>query len=300
MCIIVIEILGHNHNKLILENAFAHEQMPHVWLFTGPSGVGKASLAVNFVSNILQKDNETDLSAHPHFFQLRSEDASINIEDVRKLIDFLNLTSFNAQYRFCLIDTIDALNINASNALLKILEDPPEKTIFFLISHRPYNVLKTIKSRCVQLRFHYLSYETTKNIIESKMPSILPFYESLYDLLKGVPGQFLTLEKYQGIDLFKNLQVLLNKNEVDYIKFGVLIQKIIEVPSLYEIFKSLFMGLQVQKNKDLICKSSCFSNIEYKRNQCIASLPEKFYKTEILHLDKSLVFLESYSTFVNR
>jgi DNA polymerase III subunit delta' len=296
----VLEILGHDHNKRILEKSFSTEHMPHAWLFTGPKGVGKASLAENFIKTIIQQNNETDLSTHPHFFQLRSDNESINIDHIRKLIDFLNLTAFNDQYRFCLIDTIDVLNLNASNALLKILEDPPERTIFFLMSHTPYNILKTIKSRCIQLRFHYLNYETTKDIVKSKAPSMLDYFDSLYTLLKGVPGQFLTLEKYQGLDLFHTLQKLLNKNEFDLINFGTLIQKVIETPNLHEIFKSLFVGLQAQTIKDKILNSSCFTNTDNNKNQSIISLPEKFYKNEILHLDKSLPFLESYSSFVNR
>lgn len=296
----MLEILGHDHNKCILEKSFSTKHMPHAWLFTGPKGVGKASLAEKFISDIIQKNNATDLSAHPHFFQLQSDNESIHIDHIRKLIDFLNLTSFNNHYRFCLIDTIDALNLNACNALLKILEDPPERTVFFLISHKPYNILKTIKSRCIQLRFQYLNYEITKNIVKSKKPSMLTYFDSLYDLLKGAPGQFLTLEKYQGLDLFHTFQELLTKNEFDLINFGTLIQKIIETPALHEIFKSLFVGLQVQTIKYKILNSYCFKNIDNNKIQYIASLPEKFYKNETLHLDKSLPFLESYYSFVNR
>lgn len=294
------DIIGHHYNQNILKKAFLTDRIPHTWLFTGPKGIGKTSFAENFINIQLHQDNIYHLSTYPNFFHLKSENEPIRIDAIRQLIDSLNLTSFNAQYRFCLIDAIDDLNINASNALLKILEDPPEKTIFFLISHRPYTILKTIKSRCIQLRFHYLSYATTKNIIKLQAPSILPYYDFLYSLLKGVPGQFLTLDKYKGLDLFQNLENLLNKNDFDLLNFSLLIQKLIATPQIYDIFKTIFIGLQIQKTKKILSNHLNITQQEYKKIDLLSEFQVKLEKSKILHLEEILPFIETYSSFASR
>lgn len=83
--------------------------------------------------------------------------AFIRVDDVRKVNDFLSKTSFNSGWRVVIIDSADDMNKSASNALLKILEEPPSKTLLLLISHNPGTLLPTIRSRCAKLPLRILS-----------------------------------------------------------------------------------------------------------------------------------------------
>lgn len=83
--------------------------------------------------------------------------AFIRVDDVRKVNDFLSKTSFNDGWRVVIIDSADDMNKNAANALLKILEEPPAKTVLLLISHNPGALLPTIRSRCAKLPLKVLS-----------------------------------------------------------------------------------------------------------------------------------------------
>ncbi len=98
----------------------------------------------------------------------------IPIDDIRKIYDFFHVSSSMHDYRVVIIDSIDDLNVNSANALLKILEEPPEKTIFLLVCHKINNVLDTIKSRARILNFKPLNDELIERL--------------LYENIKGIPA----------------------------------------------------------------------------------------------------------------
>ena len=82
---------------------------------------------------------------------------TIRVEDVRATVPFFGSTAAVEGWRVCIVDTVDELNPNAANALLKILEEPPQQSLFFLISHAPARVLPTIQSRCRKLALRPLA-----------------------------------------------------------------------------------------------------------------------------------------------
>lgn len=96
--------------------------------------------------------------------------AFIRVDDVRKVSEFLAKTSFNDGWRVVIIDSADEMNKNAANALLKILEEPPARTVLLLISHNPGVLLPTIRSRCAKLPMHPLT--------ENEVASLLRRYRS--------------------------------------------------------------------------------------------------------------------------
>ena len=102
--------------------------------------------------------NETELSS-------LKKSAFIRVDDVRKVNEFLTKTSFNDGWRIVIIDSADDMNKAAANALLKILEEPPAKTLLLLISHNPGMLLATIRSRCAKLPIRTLSDETVASLL---------------------------------------------------------------------------------------------------------------------------------------
>jgi len=172
-------LIGHDAALEAFKAAFASGRPHHAWLLTGPQGLGKASFAEAAAIWLLagcpegegfdaaQDSKAASLvhaSSHPDFRRLvRTEDDKgklrtvIRVDEVRALQPVLVQTPSLAPWRVVLVDSADEMNINAANALLKNLEEPPEKTVFLLVSHAPGRLLPTIRSRCRLLRLKPLS-----------------------------------------------------------------------------------------------------------------------------------------------
>jgi DNA polymerase III subunit delta' len=164
------------------EEAFAHlralheaERLGHAWLFTGHAGTGKLALATSFAQYLFcvapkagkacgtcadcllfavdaRSDTHSDLRGHPDFRVVQPEKALIKVEQVRDTIEFAQNTSRRGGMKVLVFEPAEAMNLNAANALLKLLEEPPQRTLLLLISHQPGLLLATIRSRCQVLR----------------------------------------------------------------------------------------------------------------------------------------------------
>lgn len=175
-----VSLYGHRDAETALLDAYRGGQCPHAWLIGGPHGIGKATLAFRFARFVLAQpipssasvQNASSLAIdaeHPaarHIAAgthggllvlertlndrgvLRTE---ISVEDARATISFFGSTSADDGWRVCVVDTVDELNANSANALLKVLEEPPARALFLLVSNAPARVLPTIQSRCRRL-----------------------------------------------------------------------------------------------------------------------------------------------------
>jgi len=167
------------HDEAI--NSFLHaeqrQRLHHAWMITGVKGLGKTSLAHRLARHLLSNTNSDkglrghgddadaqliEAGSHPDFYTLATGEAgngkkSIGVDDVRQLNAFFSQTPSRSQYRVAIIDSADEMNLNASNALLKTLEEPPQRGVIFLVVHRPATILVTIRSRCRLLKLRSLS-----------------------------------------------------------------------------------------------------------------------------------------------
>nr|WP_240164535.1 DNA polymerase III subunit delta' [Pantoea sp. Ap-967] len=138
----------------------------HAYLLHGPQGIGKRAMAERLMARLLcQKPQGLDAcgqckscqllkaGSHPDNFVLEPEEADkpIKIDQVRELVAFVVQTAQLGGRKVVLIEPVEAMNINASNALLKSLEEPSGDTVLILVSHQPSRLLPTIKSRCQQV-----------------------------------------------------------------------------------------------------------------------------------------------------
>jgi len=124
---------------------------------------------------------------------------NISVDQVRGLGEFLTLTPAFSPWRVAVIDTVDELEGAAANALLKILEEPPANTIFFLVSHAPGRLLPTIRSRCRRLDFATLESDAMTSIVEREAPELSASErEGIIGIAAGSAGRALA---FAGLDL---------------------------------------------------------------------------------------------------
>ncbi|MBI6941093.1 DNA polymerase III subunit delta' [Pseudomonas putida] len=141
-------------------------QHAHAYLLHGPQGIGKRALAERLMARLLcQQPQGLDAcgqckaclllkaGSHPDNFVLEPEEADkpIKVDQVRELVSFVVQTAQLGGRKVVLIEPVEAMNVNASNALLKSLEEPSGDTVLLLVSHQPSRLLPTIKSRCQQV-----------------------------------------------------------------------------------------------------------------------------------------------------
>jgi DNA polymerase-3 subunit delta' len=163
----------HAWNEHILDSlALRAERLPHALLLFGPRGVGKLALAERIAQLLLCEGQKKPCGAcdgcrwflggnHPDFRRIAPESLwlekpekpsiVIKVEQVRELSEFLYIRSHRAGRRVALVHPAEDMNENAANALLKGLEEPPAAAVFILVSHRPAQLLPTIRSRCVHV-----------------------------------------------------------------------------------------------------------------------------------------------------
>ncbi len=139
--------------------------------------------------------------------KLRTE---IIVDDVRGVGRFFRLTAGEGGWRVAVIDCADEMNPNAANALLKVLEEPPERALLLLVSHNPGRLLATIRSRCRKLALQPLGEEKVASLIETYRPGLDPGdATALARLADGSPGRALALAAEGGLDLYREMTGLL-------------------------------------------------------------------------------------------
>lgn len=190
------ELLGHEAAQAEVLAAWNAGRLPHAFLIGGPEGIGKATLAYRIARFVLAQPERgaksLDIPAdhpvarqvaalsHPDFLVLRRiapEDGKnlpteIKVEEVRKLVKLFGNTAASGGYRVCIIDSLDELNKSGANALLKVLEEPPSRSLFLLISHSPGRLLATIRSRCQRIALRPLATEDVARALQSLAPEI--------------------------------------------------------------------------------------------------------------------------------
>ena len=179
-------LFGHRDAEFALLNAYRGGRIPHAWLIGGAQGIGKATLAYRMARFVLayrdpaalDVQGAETLAVDPSNHVARQVAAGahgglltlerslndrgvlrtvITVDETRETISFFGTTAAVEGWRVCIVDTVDELNPNAANALLKILEEPPQQSLFLLVSHAPGRVLPTIQSRCRKLALRPLA-----------------------------------------------------------------------------------------------------------------------------------------------
>jgi len=234
---------GHEAAERAFLSAWNSMRMHHAWLLGGPRGIGKATLAFRIARFILATGEGSGLfggiaangdglgipedhpvwrqvangshpdlltverSINPQTGKLRSE---ITVEDVRQVTSFLALTTAAGAWRIVVVDAADEMNRNAANALLKRLEEPPPRTLFLLVAHRPGLLLPTIRSRCRTLTLSPLGEDLLIALLSRLAPDLSgKDAQAVARLADGSIGRALALADGGGLELHRELIGLL-------------------------------------------------------------------------------------------
>lgn len=222
-------LFGHREAETALLAAYRSGRIPHAWLIGGPQGIGKATLAYRMARFVLAHgqplapsvQRAEDLAINPDHAVARQVAASshgglltlertandrgvmrtvITVDETRETIGFFGSTATAEGWRVCIVDTVDELNPNAANALLKILEEPPQQSLFLLVSHAPARVLATIQSRCRKLRLRALA---TDDVIAATAADLDPNDPALREAAEASEGSVARALTLLGGDALK-------------------------------------------------------------------------------------------------
>ena len=194
-------LIGHKGAEQELLSAYREGRLAHAWLIGGREGIGKATLAWRFARFILANPDPSapavrearDLSvepghsaarllgqlAHPDFALIRREwqpatkrlASEISVDAVRLGLQVFQLSAAFGGWRVAIVDSAEDLNRNSANALLKMVEEPPQRSLILIVSHRPGQVLATIRSRCRRLRLEPLTADDIVEAVASLGPT---------------------------------------------------------------------------------------------------------------------------------
>ncbi len=143
------KIRGQRFAKKYLSNSIKSNMISHAYMFEGPSGVGKNTVARELATTLLEMEN---LFNSPDYIEITPDGNSIKIAQIRKLQSDILVKPYKS-YKIYVIDEAQKMTVEAQNALLKTLEEPPKYAIIILITNNKESLLDTIKSRCEIIKF---------------------------------------------------------------------------------------------------------------------------------------------------
>ena len=253
-------LFGHDQAEQAFLESWRSERLHHAWLIHGPRGVGKATLAyriarflfAGFGSKTATLDVSNDHPANKriignsenrlHVLRRRLTETArktggtryhtvIRVDEIRALRVFFQRTPIAGGWRVAIVDTADDMNESASNAFLKILEEPPDRALLLLLSHAPWELPPTIRSRCRRLRLNplegHIFANAVRNAVEaarmaevaqktremSGFTAVQPIQVSAIRLLEresdGSPGEALRIHALGGVELQREITDLL-------------------------------------------------------------------------------------------
>ncbi|MDC1060081.1 AAA family ATPase [Alphaproteobacteria bacterium] len=325
------KVIGFDQEFNSILNQLFDNKLSNSLLLTGNKGIGKNYFISQLIEEYIKKKVVSEQinhhlsllknNSHPNIIIVKKQIDEktkklknfIIIDQIRKINQFSLETSLIENIpKFILIDSADDMNINASNALLKILEEPKLNTFFFLISHQPSSLLPTIKSRCLKINLSNHNYDNFSNIIKISNPDIDEETKKfLYDITNGSPGLINEYEFDEILNIFERLINLIvdkdpfSESNNDTIKFlsGLDNEKLKVFISFIKFIlitiNKIKLGINISKNYlsksilkiETICDNLSIDLIQRKLDYLIINENDLF----TFNLDKK-IFMINFTT----
>lgn len=217
-----------------------------VWMLAGPRGIGKATMTYQIAKMvygnvgdffIIDISRNIDKDGKP-----KPDGKTISVYTVRAMIEKMQMSSMSGDWRVILIDSVDELNAAASNALLKLLEEPPAKTLFLLVVHQLANVLPTVRSRARVEKMHPLTVTQLRELCNRFMPDANVSDETLR-LANGSFGRIANLKKSGGDAIYDELMACLRNPRSNSVDMMSVAKRIAPDPALHGILLDAIAAL---------------------------------------------------------
>ena len=233
-------LFGHQAAEDFLARSYRSGKGHHAILIEGAEGIGKATLAFRFANHVLAHPKPEDApeylsdpdAASPAYRQIvagashnllhiaRPFDAksgkfksAITVDEVRRAGKFFGQTSGGESWRIVIVDPADDMNRSAANAILKMLEEPPRRSMFLVLSHAPGRLLPTIRSRCMPLVLRPLEDADLRQALHNLGLAIPPAVEGrLMAAAGGSVSRAIKLLNYGGLDILEAFESILRAN----------------------------------------------------------------------------------------
>lgn len=296
-----LNLYGYESYFKFFNKLYEQDKLPNSILISGQKGLGKSTFTYHFINFLLSKGEKNEYNrrdylidpnnstyksiqsgTHANLFILDAiDDENIKIDQIRKLLLFLNKSTYYKSVKIVLLDNAEYLNINSSNALLKAIEEPSKDTYFFIINNDSQKIMNTIKSRCIDfvINFNFLEKKNIFNKIAQTYS--LNFTESDLDIFLyfDTHGNLL---KY--LSTLKNSDFKISKDYLSCISYFMDLYNEKTDPKLLG-----FITLFIQNfYNQLSLKNSLLINNYYRNLNKILYLIDNMKK---FHLDKkNLIF----------
>ena len=254
------QLIGNEEKKAYIDECINDNNILHSYLFYGADGVGKKLFAENFAKKILcLNSGKEDCkckscicfegNSHPDYLLVNKSEETIKIDEVRQMIKSVYEKPIISNHKVYIINAFDKMTFEAQNALLKTLEEPPQFVTIILVSSNENNILNTIKSRCMRIRFNKISEQDILQYIKNNL-NLLDISDNMLKYIDGSISRAVYLndnkELYVQIEDFAKSLTLSNK--VDIMQKG---RVLYDKEKIYEILDYLIVCFYSQKDNNI-------------------------------------------------
>jgi len=271
-------ILGHENEINILKNNIEDKTVSHSYLFSGPDGIGKLTIAKEFAKYILNVDNLNSSLDYKYICKIEDK-KNILVEQIREnIVDDIYIVPSRGDMKVYIINDAEYLNDASQNALLKTLEEPPKHAVIILIASSSSNILPTVLSRVYKINFNKLDNNIVDKYISDQLcvkldDNIIDFVDGSIGFASQIMNEKLTDELYKINDLYNrmvnkdNIKSLKCSEEIDFNKKFTLdyLEHLLYINNKYlcvEVIEKAKVRLQYNGNYDIVIDNMILKCIE--------------------------------------